>query len=69
MEKNSLGIIGVLFAIIFLVSLILTAQQNQKLISEREKLLLRNDSLHMQHLISRKQVEMLQRQLDSIRRK
>jgi hypothetical protein len=32
-------------------------------------LLLRNDSLHMQHLISRKQVEMLQNQLDSIRRK
>ncbi len=69
MQRNSLGTIAVLFAIIFLVSLILTTQQNQKLISERENLLLRNDSLHMQHLISRKQVEMLQNQLDSIRRK
>jgi len=69
MEKNSFGIIALLFAIIFLVSLILTSQQNQKLKSERETLLLKNDSLHMQHLISRKQVVMLRNKLDSIQHK
>lgn len=69
MKKSSLITVAVLFALIFLVLLVLIFQENQKLISEKEMLLLKNDSLHMQHLTSKKQAEILRNQLDSIRKK
>lgn len=62
-------VISIFLVLILSGTVLFTSRDNKKLVKEKEELMLKNDSLHMQQLRTRKEMMFLQARLDSIIKK